>query len=156
MQYWLGPIVRVQGWQKHRFLDAPIDDTTVTLLEFANGMLGYLGSGYASAQAAWIRIYGSAAVGIYDRYEGLSVNGEPLKGEPGDWVVPPASYSDPMAMIQGALSDFAHAVGTGGEAEVGAREALSALAVVLSAIRSHETGKAVDIAEFLRAAGANW
>jgi hypothetical protein len=59
-------------------------------------------------------------------------------------------------MIQGALSDFAHAVCTGGKAEVGAREALSALTVVLAAIRSGETGKAVDIDEFLRAAGANW
>jgi predicted dehydrogenase len=156
LQYWLGPIVRVQGWQKHRFLKAPIDDTTVTLLEFENGMLGYLGSGYASAGAAWIRVYGDAAVGVYDRTKGLSFDGEPLHSQAGDWRVPPASFADPIAMIQDALVDFARAVRTGGQAEVGAREALSALAVVLGAVQSGETGKAVDIRELLTEAGADW
>lgn len=156
LQYWLGPIARVQGWQKHRFLKAPIDDTTVTLLEFENGMLGYLGSGYASAKSAWVRIYGDAAVGIYDRYAGLGVSGEPLNGSLEDWVVPAASYADPMEMIQGALANFGCAVRAGGKAEVGAREALGALAVVLAAVKSGETGRAVDITEFLRQAGADW
>ncbi len=156
LQYWLGPIVRVQGWQKHRFLAAPIDDTTVTLLEFENGMLGYLGSGYASAGAAWIRIYGDAAVGVYDRYRGLSFDGQPLEGQPEDWAVPPASFADPIEMIQEALVDFSRAVRTGGQAEVGAREALSALAVVLGAVQSGKTGKAVDIRDLMARAGADW
>ena len=156
LQYWLGPIVRVQGWQKHRFLAAPIDDTTVTLLEFENGMLGYLGSGYASAKAAWIRVYGDAAVGIYDRYKGLSVEGEPLNSRAEAWTIAPASYADPIMMIQEALVDFARAVRTGGQAEVGPREALRALAVVLGAVQSGETGKAVDIGEMLVKAGADW
>lgn len=156
LQYWLGPIVRVQGWQKHRFLAAPIDDTTVTLLEFENGMLGYLGSGYASARAAWIRVYGDAAVGVYDRYTGLSVDGEPMNSQPEDWLVPPASFDDPIVMIQEALVDFAGAVRSGGQAEVGTRQALSALAVVLAAVQSGESGRAVGIPDLMRKAGADW
>jgi predicted dehydrogenase len=156
MQYWLGPVVRVQGWQKRQFLRAPIDDTSVTLLEFENGMLGTLGSGYASAKAAWIRVYGDAAVGIYDRYEGLSVSGNPLDSTAAEWAAPPASYADPILMIQEALADFAQAVRNGGRAEVGAKEALSAQAVVLGAVQSNESGRAVDIRELLRKAGADW
>ena len=156
LQYWLGPIVRVQGWQKRRYLDAPIDDTTVTLLEFENGMLGYLGSGYATALTSWIRVYGDAAIGIYDRFTGLSFQGEPLNSGPEDWAVPPATFTDPILMIQEALADFARAVRSGGQAEVDARQALSALAVVLGAVESNETGKAVDIRDLLRRAGADW
>jgi hypothetical protein len=39
---------------------------------------------------------------------------------------------------------------------VGAREALSALAVVLGAVQSGETGRAVDIPDLMREAGADW
>lgn len=156
LQYWLGPIVRVQGWQKRRFLDAPIDDTTVTLLEFENGMLGYLGSGYATALTSWIRVYGEAAIGIYDRFTGLSFDGDPLNSGPEDWAVAPATFTDPILMIQEAMADFAGAVRNGGQAEVGARQALSALAVVLGAVESNKTGRAVDIRDILRRAGADW
>ena len=156
LQYLLGPIVRVHGWQKHQVIDAPIDDTTVTLLEFANGVLGYHGSGYASARSAWIRVYGDAAVGIYDRHAGLSVSGAPLAGDSQSWNVAATKYEDPILPIRDALEDFARAVRSGGRAEVGARESLSALAVVLGAVRSQQTGATVEIAELLREAGADW
>lgn len=156
LQYLLGPIVRVQGWQRHRLIPAPIDDTTVTLLEFEDGMLGYHGSGYASSFSGWIRVYGEAASGVYDRFEGLRLTGNPANGTAEGWREPADSYADPMPMIAHALKDFAEAVRTGGKAEVGGREALSALAVVLGAVESNETGRAVDVRERLRAAGAGW
>ena len=156
LHYLLGPIVRVQGWQKRQVLGIDMDDTTVTLLEFENGMLGYLGSGYASSAASWINIYGGAAVGRYSRNEGLRVTGEPLAGAAEDWTAPGPSYDDPVEMMTEALVDFAACVRTGQQPEVGTREALDALAVVLGAIRSNETGRAVDLRELLKAAGADW
>lgn len=156
LQYLLGPIQRVQGWQKRQVIEAPIDDTTVTLLEFASGMLGYLGSGYASAKTAWIRVYGDAAIGIYDRYEGLRVSGEPLTGSPTSWLVPPVSYEDPILPIRDALADFARCVRRGGRPEVDGMDALTAMAVVQAAVQSNAAGQAVDIPHLLHQAGADW
>ncbi|MCW5883144.1 MAG: Gfo/Idh/MocA family oxidoreductase [Anaerolineae bacterium] len=153
LQYLLGPIRRVQGWQKRQVIEAPIDDTTVTLLEFESGILGYLGSGYASARAAWIRVYGDAAIGIYDRYEGLSVSGEPLNRPTANWLVPPVSYADPILPIQDALADFARCVRNSGPPEVSGMDALTAMAVVQAAVQSNLTGQAVDIPRLLQAAG---
>ncbi len=39
LQYLLGPIRRVQGWQRRAMVQAEIDDVTGTLLEFENGCL---------------------------------------------------------------------------------------------------------------------
>lgn len=153
LQYLLGPIRRVQGWQARQVIEAPIDDTSVTLLEFESGMLGYLGSGYASAKAAWIRVYGDAAIGIYDRYEGLSVSGSPLSGSPTSWLTPPVSYADPILPIQDALADFARCVRDGGRPEVSSTDALSAMAVVHAAVQSNLTGQGVEIPRLLHAAG---
>jgi len=156
LQYLLGPIVRVQGWQKHRYIAAPIDDTTVTLLEFANGMFGYLGSGYASAPSAWIRIYGEAAVATCNRHEGLSVTGQPVGTQAEEWAVPATSSADPAPALQDALRDFARCVRQGGIPTASGRDGLSALAVVLGAVQSQQSGRAVAIPDLLRQAGADW
>jgi predicted dehydrogenase len=154
MQYLLGPIVRVQGWQRHRYIPAAIDDMTVTLLEFANGMYGYLGSGYASAPSIWMRVYGDAAVAVYDRFAGLSATGLPVGSPAASWTTPPTTYVDPILPIAELLTDFAAAVRTGKTPEVGGRPALRALAVVLAAVQSNQTGRAVNVDELLRTAGA--
>lgn len=156
LQYLLGPITRVQGWQKRQVLEIPMDDMTVTLLEFENGMLGYLGSGYASAYSAWINVYGGAAIGKYDRAKGLRLEGAPAKGTSEDWTAPGASYEDPAPAISDALAEFGACIRSGAQPEVGGREALSALAVVLGAVESGAMGKAVDIKDLLRRAGADW
>jgi len=156
LQYLLGPIIRVHGWQKRQVLTIPMDDTTVTLLEFENGMLGYLGSGYASSTAAWINIYGEAAIGKYSRTEGLRVSGEPLQSTQEDWIAPGASYEDPASTIQEAVVEFAACIRAGTQPEVGGMEALTALAVVLGAVKSGQTGRSVDIRDLLREAGADW
>ncbi len=156
MQYLLGPIARVQGWQRHRYIPAPIDDVTVTLLEFENGMYGYLGSGYASSPSIWMRVYGDAAVAVYDRFAGLSTTGSPAVGASESWITPPASYADPIVPIADLLTDFAGAVRKGAAPEVGGRAALSALAVVLGAVESQATGRGVSIRDILRRAGADW
>lgn len=156
MQYLLGPIVRVQGWQRHRYIPAPIDDMTVTLLEFENGMYGYLGSGYASSPSIWMRVYGDAAVAIYDRFSGLSATGSPIGGSVEDWSTPPTPYVDPILPIAELLADFARAVRTGTAPEVGGRAALSALAVVLGAVESQAAGRPVNIRDIQRRAGADW
>ena len=154
LQYLIGPIVRVQGWQRHRFIPAPIDDMTVTLLEFENGMYGYLGSGYASSPSIWMRVYGDAAVAVYDRFAGLSATGSPVSSTTASWITPPTPYTDPIAPIAELLTDFAVAVRTGSKPEVGGRPALRALAVVLAAVKSNQTGRAVNVDELLRTAGA--
>ena len=145
---------RVQGWQRRQVLEIPMDDTTVTLLEFENGMLGYLGSGYATAPAAWIHVYGASAIGRVQPHRGTARHGESrCKGHSIDWTAPGASYADPVDMMTEALVDFARCIRTGAKPEVSGMEALTALAVVLAAVKSGATGKAVDIRDELREAG---
>lgn len=54
-----GPIVEVSARSQRRALPFDIDDTTVMLLGFANGMSGYLGSMAAGGRLWFVRVFGS-------------------------------------------------------------------------------------------------
>jgi len=142
--YLLGPIERVFGIQRHRLIAAPIDDATVTLLEFRSGALGHLTSHYATARTIDIRVMGTKGVASYDRTLGLRLRHDTRTRVVEETIPLPAV--DPLIE---EMAEFARCIREGGRPEVGGEEATLALAVVLAAVESGQRGTSVGIDEFL-------
>jgi predicted dehydrogenase len=148
LQYLLGPIVGVQGWQHKALVQADIDDVTCTLLEFESGMPGYLGSSYSSGQACWIKIYGSAAVAHYDQHRGLVLSQDSWeRGAVRELKSKGVELKAPIPTMQEEVAEFAECIRTGKKPEIGGMQGLSNLAVVLAAVQSGKTGKQVSVDE---------
>ncbi len=137
--YLCGNITRVYGIQKHRFIPAIIDDASVTLLEFENGILGHLTSHYATARAVDIRVLGTKAVATYDKALGVTV-----RRDTHDRVTRETLPLAPVDPIAEQMAEFARCVRTGGRPEVGGEEATLALAVVVAAVESNQSGCAIN------------
>jgi predicted dehydrogenase len=140
LQYLLGPVARVTAWQRHLAIPAEIDDTTMALLEFENGVLGYLGACYAIPDMRFIHVMGTRANVRWDRALGLVLEGENQREQI------PVVEND---TIQEEMDEFAHCILEGSAPEVGGEEALAALAVIEAAVLSNQRGRAVEIAELL-------
>jgi predicted dehydrogenase len=139
LNYLLGPMIRVYGVQKRRIIPSVIDDTSVTLLEFENGIVGHLTSHYASARAIDLRIMGTKANVTCDRVLGVTIRHDTRERVICETV--PLVAVDPVCE---EMAEFARCIRTGGRPEVGGEEATFALAVVLAAIESNSKGCAVD------------
>jgi predicted dehydrogenase len=150
LQYLLGPIVRVQSWQRRAATRADIDDVTGTLLEFESGLQGYLGSSYVSSEACWIKVYGTQVAAHYDQLLGLMLSqdsweeGPIRKAESGS-----LSFQTPIATMIEEIDEFVTCIRTGKAPEIDGWQGLRNLAVVLAAVRSAETGQPVDVADLL-------
>ena len=59
--YLLGPIYSAFAFSNKLYIPAPVDDVTTTIFKYESGVLGYLGSNYASPKAVWFYIYGTEA-----------------------------------------------------------------------------------------------
>jgi predicted dehydrogenase len=142
LQYWLGPVSRVQGSFARLVTPAEIDDVGVALLEFANGARGVLSSSYVSPKSFSLRLYGSAAnldyetdMSIWPQAELMDAattltlqtksGVETISFEPGDMLVE-------------ELAEFARCIGGEAVPETGAGEALAALEVIRGAMDAHE------------------
>ena len=151
LQYWLGPVARVRGAFAHLATTAEIDDVGVAQLEFGNGALGTLTSSYVSPKTYFLRLYGTE--GVLDYQTDMSI-----------W--PKADQMDLATtltlrtksgieqlefntrdMLVDELDEFARCIQGTARPETGALEGLRALDVILSAIRSHETGNIVGVGE---------
>ena len=149
LQYWLGPVRRVQGAFAHLVTGAEIDDVASAQLEFESGARGTLNSSYVSPKTFWLRLYGSEANLIYrtdmsiwpdavqmDAATTLTLvtreGGERIEFQPRD-------------MLADELDEFARCVRGEAVPETGAVEALAALGVVRAAIKSHEAGRSASL-----------
>jgi predicted dehydrogenase len=154
LQYLLGPIVRVQSWQRQAAVRAEIDDITCTLLEFESGLLGYLGAGYASSEACWIKVYSTAAVAHYDQHLGLIVSQDSWEAGPARrQEAPGMQLTAPIATMREEIAEFAECIRTGKPPEIDGWQALRNLAVVLAAVESNRTGQAVVVDNLFRDEG---
>jgi predicted dehydrogenase len=153
-QYLLGPITEVMAYACSCHADAEVDDVAALVAQFENRALSYFGSSWVSPGIYWINVYGTEA----NLYHQLDFN---------YWTDPEVDkYTTLFKHVHGSsehtpveipttdmfpdeLNDFARAVRTGGKPEVGAEEALQALAVVEASIRSAEQHRPVTIAEVM-------
>jgi UDP-N-acetyl-2-amino-2-deoxyglucuronate dehydrogenase len=159
MQYLLGPVVGVNANVKKLYTRAEVPDATMVICEFEGGMLGYLGCGWASPGVYAMNVLGTKANLFYDldfthwdeshladKYSRLESQfyGE---SERRPVELPPSD------MFREQLDEFALAIRGKATIEVGAAEAVKALAVVRAALESSQRqGGRVEVAEVIEAA----
>ncbi len=154
LTYLFGPIARVQSWQRHVLTQADIDDVTCTLLEFESGLLGYLGSTYASSFSHWLKVYCTERNAFYDQLVGLTLTQDSWESGPvRDLVETHAKVTAPIPAVQEELAEFVHCMRTGKRPEVDGEQALRSVAVVLAAVESAKTGKPISVDELLKREG---
>jgi predicted dehydrogenase len=155
LNYMFGPIQTVFSFFKHLAIPAPIDDVTTTMFTFESGMLGYIGSNFASPRTNWMHVYGTEGnltrtVQRLDRKFDVErkQNADTAsrvelyrkgKSEPELVELP---IGDPMLE---EIDEFADSVMTGKKPETDGVASLKALSLIRAAIASAKSGKSVEI-----------
>ncbi|MFQ5692122.1 MAG: Gfo/Idh/MocA family protein [Nitrospinota bacterium] len=164
LAYLLGEIARVQSVFRRAVVDTEIDTVTATLLEFESGAVGYLGSNFVSASLFTLDLHGTEANAYFrveqdafpwgrsDRLDEHSLLEIQRRGSPDRTRVPLDGGSSGARgdVLREELEEFGRCVREGGRPEVGGREGLAALGVVLAAFRSAREGRVIDFREFIR------
>ena len=135
---------------------AEVDDQSMTLMKFADGKIGYVGSCWTSPGVFAVRVFGSQGLmhyeidfGTWDTPEKLHTTstlyiqrGKNGYGKREDIKLPPSD------MFRAELDMFAESCATGQVRELSAHNGNVAVAVVYAALRSIErNGQAVKIAD---------
>jgi UDP-N-acetyl-2-amino-2-deoxyglucuronate dehydrogenase len=159
LQFLLGPVKSVNANVKKLYTRAEVPDATMVICEFESGVLGYLGCGWASPGVYTMNVLGTKANLFYDldfthwdeshladKYSTLRSQ---FYGESERQTVE-LPGSD---MFREQLDEFALAIRGEAEVEVGATEAINALAVVHAALESSERkGVSVEVAQVIETA----
>ena len=143
-QYLMGPIVRVSAMSKRLAAPVDLDDATAIVFEFERGPLGMLGTCFVLPKVLWLNVYGTEA-NVYSEGEGTKLYVQ--KKGTDDKVSVPMS---PVDIIREELEDFARAVRGQGTYEVTPEDAIRVVAVFEAIVRSAETGRVVNVSEFLK------
>ena len=166
LQYLLGPVAQVSCHSRRLISKANIPDAVMAILEFESGALGYIGAGWASPSVYTVNLQGTKMNLRYeldfkkwteghlvDEHTVLySQSHEESFGESGRTRVP-LPRTD---MYREQLEEFALSIRGQATVEVGAGQAIAALAVVHASIVSSErNGEAVTVREVLEAAQQN-
>lgn len=149
--YILGPIESVSAYFQKLYVSADVEDINLAICRFRSGVLGYLGSTYASPYDNWLYIHGTKAnllwivkppvpaVGKFfhndDRFTQLIQFQKGRKPRPVPFVP-----GDPVVE---EISEFAHCIKTGNRPETDGESALTFLAFIRAAIDSARLGKQV-------------
>ena len=154
--YILGPIKAVFALFNKLYIPAEVEDVMTTVCQFESGILGYLGSNFASPRSDWMYFYGTEAnllwtippfdLSFDDRH--LVAAAKPPatrltiveKGK-GEREIP----LNPIEPYVEEMEEFSHCIQTGDHPETDGQGALVALAYIRAAIESARTGKLVKI-----------
>ena len=159
LQYLLGPVRTVSACARRLHTRAEIPDAVMAILEFEAGPLGYLGAGWASPGVYTINLQGTSKNLRYDldfthwndshEADKYSV----LRSQDYGQTERPVVELPRTDMFREQLEEFALAIRGRATVEVGAAEAIRALAVVHAALASSDRGgAAVEVAEVVEAA----
>lgn len=142
LQHVLGLVTEVSSFMNHRAIPAENVDVTATLLGFENGVIGYLGSNYATPAVHYVNLYGTKA----NLYSGF---GRQVRivwaGGKGEEIVEGPEIDDRLE----ELEEFGDCIRTGAKPEVDGEMGLQNLAVVRGALLSSQEGRTVKLAELL-------
>jgi UDP-N-acetyl-2-amino-2-deoxyglucuronate dehydrogenase len=152
----------VQACARRLYTKSEVPDAIMAILEFESGALGYLGTGWASPGVYQVSLQGTKANLFYDldfthwdeahEVDKVSTLLSQQYGE----SVRTSLTLPPTDMFREQLEEFALATRGQAKVEVGAKEAVRALAVIEAGLLSNDRGgAAVDIAEILQMAGAS-
>lgn len=139
-----GPIASVYCHAVRRVVTADIDDTTAVLVEFANGMTGFLSTLLAARADNRFAVYGSAGNAeitprSYNRLEISALEGEAEIIDFGD-------YDMDVETLKAELEAFADAVEGRAPFPVSPDQIVHVVAVTDAIIRSAETKQPVRVA----------
>ena len=158
--YLFGPVAAVTAVKKRLYTRAEVEDVTMTLMEFRSGHLCYVGSAWACPGVFFLNVYGTQANYFYEvnfKYweqshllDDHAVLRRQTYGEMERREVAVARTD----MLREQLDEWAVCIREGGRPEVGAAEAIEAVAVVWAAIRSAEEGRRVELQEVMGSAAA--
>lgn len=161
LQYLLGPVAAVSSHARKLYTKAEVPDAIMSILEFESGPLGYLGTGWASPGVYQLRLQGTEANLFYDLdfnnwdESHLADSKSTLVSQAYRQSVRPPVEIPHTDMFREQLDEFALAIRGEAKIEVGALEAIRALAVVHAALESSARhGTAVEIAPMVDKAGA--
>lgn len=149
--YLFGVPRAVTAMKRRLHTPAEVDDVTMTVVEFEGGHLGYVGSAWACPGVFYLNVYGTKANLFYDVNstfwqeshrvdEHSSLRLQRFGQVARDPV--PLGRGD---MLKEELEEFGDCLRSGRRPEVGADEAIAALAIVEAAIRSAETGRTIEL-----------
>jgi predicted dehydrogenase len=158
LNHFFGPIEKVYAYFNKLYIPAEVEDVTMTIFQFESGVLGYLGSSYATPRTNWLYVYGTEAMllcsvslpnvpfdeylkvwTVVDRYTTLQLFGKG-KDKPEEIGLP---IGDP---ILEEIDEFADCIRTGAKPETDGKAGLVALALIRAAIESARTGNQVRLA----------
>ncbi|NNC39082.1 MAG: Gfo/Idh/MocA family oxidoreductase [Acidimicrobiia bacterium] len=160
LQYLLGPVAAVTAHTRKLFTKAEVPDTTMAILEFESGALGYLGCGWASPGIYQIRLQGSQQNLMYDldfthwdEAHEADARSSLVSQSYGEQDRTPVELP-PTDMFREQLEEFGLAARGQATVEVQVDDAIRALAVVHTAIESNRrSGRAVEVGPFLEEVG---
>jgi len=161
LQYLMGPVRSVRANTRKVFTEAEVPDAVMAILEFESGALGYLGCGWASPGIYTIILQGTKAnlrydldFTMWDESHEADDYSSLVSQEMGQVSRTPLDLPR-TDMFREQLEEFGRATRGEAEIEVGADEALRALAVVHAGIRSAQRdGAAVTLQEIIDEADA--
>jgi predicted dehydrogenase len=162
LQFLLGPVKTVTAHARRLYTSSEVPDAVMAILEFERGPLGYIGTGWASPGVYSMNLLGTKANLMYD----LDFTHWDESQLADDWSTLRAQFYGESVrkpvelprtdMFREQLDEFALAIRGQASVEVGAAEAVRALAVVRSAMESSQRdGQAVQVDEVMAAAGAD-
>jgi predicted dehydrogenase len=161
LQYLLGPVAAVSAHARRLYTKSEVPDAIMSILEFESGPLGYLGTGWASPGVYQLRLQGTEANLFYDLdfnnwdESHLVDSKSTLVSQAYRESVRPPVEMPHTDMFREQLDEFALAIRGEAEIEVGALEAIRALAVVHAALESsRRKGEAVEVGPMVERAGA--
>jgi predicted dehydrogenase len=162
LQFLLGPVKSVTAHARKLYTKSEVPDAIMAILEFESGPLGYIGTGWASPGVYSMNLLGTKANLMYD----LDFTHWDESHLADDWSRLRSQFygeSERQAvelprtdMFREQLEEFALAARGEATVEVGAREAVLALAVVRSVLESSaRDGQAVLVEEVIDSAGVD-
>lgn len=145
LQYWLGPVIQVQGSFAHLATPAEIDDIGLAQMVFENGARGSLNSSYVSPKTFYLRLYGTEANLMYETDMSIWPKAEQMDAATTLTLQSKSGAQriefQPRDMLLEELDEFASCIRGKMVPETDADAALAALEVIYGAIVSHENGR---------------
>jgi predicted dehydrogenase len=162
LQFLLGPVRSVTAHARKLYTKSEVPDAVMAILEFESGPLGYIGTGWASPGVYSMNLLGTKANLMYD----LDFTHWDESHQADDWSTLRSQFygesvRQPVElprtdMFREQLEEFALAARGEATVEVGASEAVHALAVVRSVLESSaRDGQAVLVEEVIASAGVD-
>lgn len=162
LQFLLGPVKSVSAHARRLYTKSEVPDAVMAVLEFESGPLGYIGTGWASPGVYSMNLLGTKANLMYD----LDFTHWDESHLADDWSSLRSQFYGESErqlvelprtdMFREQLEEFALAARGEATVEVGAGEAVRALAVVRSVLESSQrNGQAVLVDEVIASAGVD-